>query len=58
MTDMQWIQAKSSLLQGADGKSKVEACQVREGQETYNAVFEARKGDIGPQNAYFRESNA
>jgi hypothetical protein len=55
---MQWIQVKSSLLQGADGKSKVEACQVREGQETYNAVFEARKGDIGPQNAYFRESNA
>ena len=38
---------------GRDVIEGTEGYQVREGPTTYNALFGAEKGDIGPQNAYF-----
>ena len=34
-----------------------EGYEVREGPASYNALFGAEKGDIGPQNTYFWDIN-
>jgi hypothetical protein len=34
-----------------------EEYQIRESAACYNALFEAEKDDIGPENAYFGDVN-
>ena len=50
------LKVKAHLGSRAKGRDVVEGpegYQVREGAAPYDALFGTKKGDIGPENAYF-----
>jgi hypothetical protein len=55
-----FLKVKALLGFRAKGRDIIESReghQVREGPATYDAFLEAKKGDIGFQNAYFWNTN-